>query len=148
VIGGGFPEVHADALSQNEALRKEIAAFGGPIAAECAGLLYLCRELDGAPMVGRIEASARLTPRLTLGYREAIAEVDSVVAAAGQRVHGHDFHRTVTDPAHGSIAAWRYAGDERGSRHGFVGDGVHASYLHTHWAGQPSAACRFVAACA
>jgi cobyrinic acid a,c-diamide synthase len=148
VIGGGFPEVHADALSQNEALRKEIAAFGGPIAAECAGLLYLCRELDGAPMVGRIEASARLTPRLTLGYREAIAEVDSVVAAAGQRVHGHDFHRTVTDPAHGPIAAWRYAGDECGSRHGFVGDGVHASYLHTHWAGQPSAASRFVAACA
>jgi cobyrinic acid a,c-diamide synthase len=147
VIGGGFPEVHADALSQNEALRKEIAGFDGPIAAECAGLLYLCRELDGAPMVGRIDASAHLTPRLTLGYREAIAEVDSIVAAAGQRVHGHDFHRTTTDPTYGSVAAWRYAGDQAGSRHGFVGQGVHASYLHTHWAGQPSAASRFVAAC-
>jgi len=147
VIGGGFPELHADALSQNELLRKEIADFDGPIAAECAGLLYLCRELDGAPMVGRIDARATLSPKLTLGYREAVAEVDSPVAAAGQRVRGHDFHRTITDPSHGSDAAWRYTGEQAGSRHGFVTGRVHASYLHTHWAGQPEAAQRFVHAC-
>jgi cobyrinic acid a,c-diamide synthase len=147
VIGGGFPEVHAQALSQNEQLRKEIGTFDGPISAECAGLLYLCRDLDGAPMVGRIDASAHLTPRLTLGYREAVAEADSAVAAAGQRVHGHDFHRTVTEPAYGDLAAWRYAGEQAGSRHGFIDGPVHASYLHTHWAGHPSAARRFVEAC-
>lgn len=147
VIGGGFPEVHAEALSDNVALRADIAAFDGPIAAECAGLLYLSRELDGAPMVGRIAATARMTGRLTLGYREAVAEVDSPVARAGERVNGHEFHRTVTDPAHGEAAAWRYAGDQRGSRHGFAAGRVHASYLHTHWAGQPSAAARLVQAC-
>jgi cobyrinic acid a,c-diamide synthase len=147
VIGGGFPEVHADALSQNTQLRKDIAAFEGPIAAECAGLLYLCRELDGAPMVGRIDATAHMTRQLTLGYREAIAEVDSPLARAGERLHGHEFHRTTTDPAHGESAAWRYAGDQNGRRQGFVVGPVHASYLHTHWAGQPEAAARFVAAC-
>ncbi len=147
VIGGGFPEQHAEQLSANASMREAIAGFGGPIAAECAGLLYLCRELDGAPMVGLIDARARLTSRLTLGYREAVAEHDSPVAATGQRVHGHDFHRTTTDPVHGSAAAWRYTGTERGSRHGFASSRLHASYLHTHWAGQPAAASRFVAAC-
>jgi cobyrinic acid a,c-diamide synthase len=147
VIGGGFPELHAEALSDNVGLRADLAAFDGPIVAECAGLLYLATELDGKPMVGRIGARAQLTPQLTLGYREAIAETDSVVAQAGERVHGHEFHRTVTDPRHGETAAWRYAGDQQGSRHGFSSGRIHASYLHTHWAGQPSAAQRFVAAC-
>ncbi len=147
VIGGGFPEVHAEALSDNAGLRADLAAFDGPIAAECAGLLYLAAELDGKPMVGRIPARARMTGRLTLGYREAVAEADSPLARAGERVHGHEFHRTVTDPAHGEVAAWRFAGDQGGSRQGFSAGGVHASYLHTHWAGQPSAAQRFVEAC-
>jgi cobyrinic acid a,c-diamide synthase len=147
VIGGGFPEVHAEALSDNAGLRADLAAFDGPIAAECAGLLYLATELDGKPMVGRIQAQARMTGTLTLGYREAVAEADSALAQAGERVHGHEFHRTVTDPAHGAVAAWRYAGDQGGSRQGFSAGGVHASYLHTHWAGHPSAAQRFVEAC-
>ncbi|MYR42436.1 cobyrinate a,c-diamide synthase, partial [Streptomyces sp. SID5910] len=71
VIGGGFPEVYASELSANEALRKcvaELAFRGAPVAAECAGLLYLCRELDGLPMCGVLDASARMSERLTLGY--------------------------------------------------------------------------------
>jgi cobyrinic acid a,c-diamide synthase len=147
VIGGGFPEVHAEALSDNAGLRADLAAFDGPIVAECAGLLYLAAELDGKPMVGRIQARAQFTKKLTLGYREAIAEADSAIARAGERVHGHEFHRTVTDPEHGPVAAWRYAGDQGGRRQGFTAAGIHASYLHTHWAGHPSAAQRFVEAC-
>jgi cobyrinic acid a,c-diamide synthase len=144
--------LHAELLSANAGLRADIAAFDGPIVAECAGLLYLCRELDGAPMVGRIDASAQLSPRLTLGYRAAVAEHDSCVAQAGQRVHGHEFHRTRTTPGYGVNAAWRFAGepavaDRGGARDGFVTPRLHASYLHTHWAGQPTAAERFVAAC-
>jgi len=76
VIGGGFPEVYASELSANGALRKaigELALGGAPVAAECAGLLYLCRELDGQPMCGVLDASARMSERLTLGYRDAVA---------------------------------------------------------------------------
>ena len=46
MIGGGFPEVYAAELSANEPLRAavaELAAAGAPVAAECAGLLYLAR---------------------------------------------------------------------------------------------------------
>ncbi len=145
VIGGGFPELHAEQLADNRDLLAQAAGFDGPIAAECAGLLYLCCSLDGVPMAGRIDATARMAPTLTLGYREAVAESDSPVAAAGQRVHGHDFHRTVTDPGYGAAAAWRY---DAGDRHGFAGGRLHAAYLHTHWAGHPGAAERFVRACA
>jgi cobyrinic acid a,c-diamide synthase len=144
VLGGGFPEAHAEALSANDSLRAEVGAFDGPVLAECAGLLYLANSLDGVPMCGRLDVRARMTGRLTLGYRDAVAAADSPVAACGERVHGHEFHRTATDPGHGGNPAWEWDG----RRHGFVAGTVHASYLHTHWAGHPAAAARFLEACA
>ncbi|MEV7423951.1 cobyrinate a,c-diamide synthase [Streptomyces sp. NPDC091212] len=150
VIGGGFPEVYAPELSANEPLRKavaELAYSGAPVAAECAGLLYLARSLDGKPMCGVLEAEARMSGRLTLGYREAVAIGDSALAAAGTRVRGHEFHRTVLEPGAGAAPAWGLVHPERRVE-GFVRGGVHASYLHTHWAAAPRMARRLVAACA
>ncbi|MGA5134320.1 cobyrinate a,c-diamide synthase [Streptomyces olivoreticuli] len=147
VIGGGFPEMHAAELSTNEPLRKAVAALaesGAPIAAECAGLLYLSRSLDGRPMCGVLPADARMSERLTLGYREAVAIADNPLAAAGTRVRGHEFHRTVVEPGTGATPAWGMTHPERRTE-GFVQRGVHASYLHTHWAGSPGTAHRFVA---
>ncbi|MFE7553045.1 cobyrinate a,c-diamide synthase [Streptomyces gardneri] len=150
VIGGGFPEMYGAELSANEPLRKavaELAAAGAPIAAECAGLLYLARSLDGRPMCGVLEADARMSERLTLGYRDAVAVSDSVLAPAGARMRGHEFHRTVIEPGAGALAAWGLRQPERRVE-GFVQGGVHASYVHTHWAGSPEAAARFVEHCA
>ncbi|MFD7698431.1 cobyrinate a,c-diamide synthase [Streptomyces caelestis] len=149
VIGGGFPEVYASELSANEPLRKavaELAGGGAPVAAECAGLLYLCRELDGLPMCGVLDASARMSERLTLGYRDAVAVSDSALAGAGTRMRGHEFHRTVVEPGAGQGPAWGMRTPERRVE-GFVQRGVHASYLHTHWASEPGVARRFVERC-
>ncbi|GAA4550992.1 hydrogenobyrinate a,c-diamide synthase [Streptomyces violaceochromogenes] len=149
VIGGGFPEVYASELSANAPLRKavaELAGSGAPVAAECAGLLYLCRELDGLPMCGVLDAGARMTERLTLGYRDAVAVGDSVLAAAGTRMRGHEFHRTAVEPGSGAEPAWGVRGP-RPRVEGFVERGVHASYLHTHWASEPGVARRFVERC-
>ncbi|OIJ66182.1 cobyrinic acid a,c-diamide synthase [Streptomyces mangrovisoli] len=149
VIGGGFPEVYAAELSANLPLRRAVAilaASGNPVAAECAGLLYLCRELDGRPMCGVLDASARMTDRLTLGYRDAVAVGDSALAAAGTRMRGHEFHRTAVEPGAGAAPAWGVRSP--GPRvEGFVQRGVHASYLHTHWAAVPGVARRFVERC-
>jgi cobyrinic acid a,c-diamide synthase len=148
VVGGGFPEVYAAELSANASLRADVAALaarGGPIAAECAGLLYLARSLDGAPMCGVLAADARMTERLTLGYREATAVRDSVLAPAGRVVRGHEFHRTTLTPRAGRDAAWSLG--ETGLE-GHVQGSVHASYLHAHWAGAPDLARRFARACA
>ncbi|MEU4086405.1 cobyrinate a,c-diamide synthase [Streptomyces aureus] len=149
VIGGGFPEVYAAELSANEPLRKAVAALaesGAPVAAECAGLLYLCRELDGRPMCGVLDARARMDERLALGYRDAVALGDSVLAPAGTRMRGHEFHRTVVEPGAGPSPAWGMRAPERRVE-GFVQRGVHASYLHTHWASEPGVARRFVERC-
>ncbi|MFI7586822.1 cobyrinate a,c-diamide synthase [Spongisporangium articulatum] len=152
VIGGGFPEVYAEQLSSNAALRRavsQLAASGAPVAAECAGLLYLARELDGRPMCGVLDVEATMTRRLTLGYREATAVGGSALLPAGAVVRGHEFHRTTTSPGAGvgSAAAWRWSGpDGRERTEGFVTGNVHASYLHLHWAGNPQIAVSFVAA--
>ncbi|MER6153400.1 cobyrinate a,c-diamide synthase [Streptomyces hirsutus] len=149
VVGGGFPEMYATELSANEPLRKavaELALSGAPVAAECAGLLYLCRELDGLPLCGVLDATARMTERLTLGYRDAVAVSDSVLARAGTRMRGHEFHRTVVEPGAGDAPAWGVRTPEPRVE-GFVRRGVHASYLHTHWAAEPGVARRFVERC-
>ncbi|MEY9990346.1 cobyrinic acid a,c-diamide synthase [Streptomyces sp. V4I8] len=149
VIGGGFPEVYAAELSANEPLRKAVGEFalsGAPVAAECAGLLYLCRELDGQPMCGVLDAGARMSERLTLGYRDAVAVSDSALAVAGTRMRGHEFHRTVVEPGAGELPAWGMRVPQKRVE-GFVRRGVHASYLHTHWAAEPAVARRFVERC-
>lgn len=147
-LGGGFPEVHAADLAGNTAMIADLRAAiraGVPTVAECAGLIYLCRTLDGAPMVGAVRAAAAMTPRLTLGYRTASSPADSLLATLGQRVTGHEFHRTsVTtlggdSPAHTADPAWHLdTGPD-----GFAGPTLHAGYLHTHWAGYPVLAQRF-----
>ncbi|MFG3025785.1 cobyrinate a,c-diamide synthase [Streptomyces sp. NPDC048254] len=149
VVGGGFPEVYAAELSANEPLRKAVGALahgGAPVAAECAGLLYLCRELDGLAMCGVLDVRARMTERLTLGYRDAVAVSDSVLAVAGTRMRGHEFHRTAVEPGAGAAPAWGVR-TPRPRVEGFVQQGVHASYLHTHWASEPGVARRFVERC-
>jgi cobyrinic acid a,c-diamide synthase len=142
-LGGGFPEMHASALSANEPLQAQLRsaiAAGLPTVAECAGLLYLCRSVDGAPMVGALDADAHMTPRLTLAYRTAVAPNDHLLAPAGTRVTGHEFHRTTVHPT--GDAAWvTQAGPM-----GFATPTLHASYLHTHWAGHPTLAERFASA--
>ncbi|MFI1502164.1 cobyrinate a,c-diamide synthase [Streptomyces platensis] len=150
VIGGGFPEMYAPDLSANAPLRAAVAglaASGAPVSAECAGLLYLSRSLDGKPMCGVLPAEARMTERLTLGYREAVALRDNALAAAGTRVRGHEFHRTALEPGAGADPAWGLTHPERRVE-GFVSGGVHASYLHVHWAAEPSLAGRLVASAA
>ncbi|NJC73274.1 cobyrinate a,c-diamide synthase [Planosporangium thailandense] len=147
VVGGGFPEVYASELSANAPLRAcvaSLAASGAPVAAECAGLLWLCRTLDGAPMCGVLDADAAMTPKLTLGYRDAVAVSPSWLAPEGTRVTGHEFHRTAVTPGERTPAwAWRAAPPD-----GFITANVHASYLHLHWAAHPEFATRLVAACA
>jgi cobyrinic acid a,c-diamide synthase len=144
VAGGGFPEVHADGLAANAALLEQVrgrAAGGMPVVAECAGLLWLGESLDGRKQCGVLPAHARMTPKLALGYREATALRDTPLLAAGTRVRAHEFHRTVSEPGHGDSPAWELAD---GTRSGWAGPGLLASYLHLHWAGVPGAAARLV----
>jgi cobyrinic acid a,c-diamide synthase len=141
VLGGGFPEEHVAALSANTPLLaavRDAVRDGVPTVAECGGLLYLCRTLDGTPLVGAIDAEARMVG-LTLRYPTATAARDGLLTRAGERVAGHEFHHTTVEPVTGLDPTW-VVDDEPV---GFGSATLHASYLHTHWAGHPHLAQRF-----
>jgi cobyrinic acid a,c-diamide synthase len=149
VIGGGFPEEHAAQLSANERLRTQVAELaraGAPILAECAGLLYLARSLEDHPMCGVLDVTAAMTGRLTLGYRDAVAAATSPLAEQGTRVRGHEFHRTAIAGLGDGTGAWHWKHAGAAVTEGIIRGQVHASYLHTHWAGVPGAAARITAA--
>jgi cobyrinic acid a,c-diamide synthase len=158
-LGGGFPEAYAPELAANQSLLRDLreaVAAGVPAVAECAGLLYLARALDGVPMAGVVPAEAAMSKRLTLRYPEAVAAGDSLLTRAGERVTGHEFHRTRTDPPAGATGPGTAANpgtatgpgpgpawEIDGAPTGFATDTWHASYLHVHWAGHPFLAQRF-----
>jgi hypothetical protein len=77
-----------------------------------------------------LPARARMTPKLTLGYREATALHDTPLLAAGTRVRAHEFHRTDSEPVYSERPAWQLAD---GTQTGWAARGVLASYLHLHW---------------
>ncbi|WP_051043082.1 cobyrinate a,c-diamide synthase [Nocardiopsis xinjiangensis] len=150
-LGGGFPEVHAGELAANRALLgelREAVRSGVPTVAECAGMLYLARTLDGEPMAGAVDADARMSRRLTLRYPEAVAAADTLLTRVGDRVTGHEFHRTQLTPGAGGTdaSALSPAWEIDGAAEGFASPTLHASYLHVHWAGHPRSAERFAAA--
>jgi cobyrinic acid a,c-diamide synthase len=147
VLPGGFPEQYPQELSGNEAVLAQIRALAksGPVHAECGGLTYLMSDLDGHSMCGVLAGSARFTPGLTLGYRDAVAAGDSALFTTGQRVTGHEFHRTAVEFSDSVEPAWLMRGVGGDPvREGALRAGVHASYLHTHPAAQPMAVRRFV----
>ena len=148
LAGGGFPEVHAADLAANEPLLADVrrhAAAGLPIWAECGGLLWLCRSLDGVPMAGVVPADAQMTDRLTLGYRTAHAEAATPIADAGQTLRGHEFHYSTVEPRGDALtltSRWVHRID------GFASPTQLATYLHYHPGGDPTPIQRFAATCA
>jgi cobyrinic acid a,c-diamide synthase len=156
-FGGGFPEVFAAALSDNQAARKSVRAAiaaGMPAYAECGGLMYLSQAIvDFAekswPMAGILPTTARMSERLTLGYRQAVALRDSCAIAATTTVWGHEFHRSLL-----SIQADQPLFQTQGydPRSPFGSEGwcyrqVHASYIHLHWGIYPEIPLRFLKNC-
>ena len=155
-IGGGFPEVHAARLGANTdftaSIRGRVEA-GMPVYAECAGLMYLARELvvDGVPhpMAGVLDlvAEQRPTPQ-GHGYEVAVVDRDNPFFAAGTRLVGHEFHYSrLVDSSMRPESVLRV---ERGTgigekRDGIVDGRVWASYLHLHAGATPGWADGFLA---
>ena len=146
--GGGFPEVFVEALSANRPLLADVRrrVAGGLVTwAECGGLLWLAKSLDGRSLAGAIEAAAQMTSKLTLGYRRALVQSDSPLAEAGTVLKGHEFHYSAITPAGRGLELSGRFGQGPG---GWVSPTLFASYLHLHLAATPQVAERFVAAAA
>ncbi len=158
-LGGGYPEVHADALAKNRSMRAAVKAFadrGGPIYAECGGLMLLASVLktrDGAfPMCGVLEGEVTMHDSLqALGYVEVETQEPSILGPAGARFRGHQFRYSDYAPGDERTPRLysvrrRRAGDV--VREGFTMNRVVASYVHAHWASNPRIPEALVDACA
>ena len=143
--GGGFPEVFGERLAENHALLADVktrVADGLVTWAECGGLLWLSRGLDGHTLAGAVEADATMTDRLTLGYRRTRFLTGTPLGPAGTEMRGHEFHYSQITPA-GEAMRWR--GRTAGGVAGFAGPSLLASYVHLHLASDPRLAERLVA---
>lgn len=157
-LGGGFPEVFAAALAANEPARaalQQSARQGLPIYAECGGLMYLCDtlvDIDGTThqMAGVIPARVTMGDRLTLGYRQAKARVDTPLMPRGTQVWGHEFHHSqlAAQPPSPAIYDLRQFNGQPLSSEGWHSRTLHASYLHLHWGAMPQMPQRFLQQCA
>jgi len=159
-VGGGYPEAHADRLSANGAMRASVRAFverGGPVYAECGGLMYLVRTirtLDGRayPMVGVLDGEAVMKDKLqAIGYVEVETQRATPLGPAGLRFRGHQFRYSELVLAPGSAPEPAYTVRRRRggevAREGYGVRNVLASYVHAHWASNPLAAHGFVSSC-
>nr|WP_184093283.1 cobyrinate a,c-diamide synthase [Anaerocolumna cellulosilytica] len=101
LLGGGYPEIYAKALSENTSMLKEIKeklSAGLPAIAECGGFMYLHESLKDIeekeyPMVGFLSGTSFMTGRLQrFGYIEMKAKKDNLLTASGESIKAHEFH--------------------------------------------------------
>lgn len=155
-LGGGYPELYARELAENETMRRSIhdaVTDGMPTVAECGGFLYLHRTLQDEagtpwPMAGVLDADGYPTGKLTrFGYVTLTAETDSLLFRRGETMPAHEFHYwDSTEP--GADFTARKPQSERHWMAGVATDSLYAGFPHFHFAAKPAAARRFVEAAA
>ena len=158
-LGGGFPEVFAETLTNNTSMRSSVRAAlegGLPCYAECGGMAYLCRSLTDTAeqehdMVGFFPNRVVMTGKLQrFGYAEAEFLRDTIMGDAGTRVRTHNFHYSrLTDEGCGAGGYLRMHRDGMGSwSEGLARKNVLAAYPHVHFYSNPFLARNFLARCA
>lgn len=156
-LPGGYPELFAERLAANAALKEEIRkAVEGelPVYAECGGFIYLTEGVANGdslqPFVGIFPVTTRMLPRRkALGYREVKLLGDSIIGSAGTVARGHEFHYSEMEemPPH---VERLYRVNRKGvvlQDEGFRYKNCLASYIHLHFGSSPALAESFVQNC-
>ena len=137
---GGYPELHAKALSSNTSMLNSVKAFHGsarPILAECGGFLYCLETLtdledDQYPMAGLIEGHGAMR-----GKRGCQGMQSAPLPEGTLRGHAHHRSRSANTPE-------PIAYGQR-QRHQAPGEAIYrvgsltASYLHLFFPSNPNA---------
>jgi cobyrinic acid a,c-diamide synthase len=140
---GGYPELHAEALSKNRSLLRDIkktGVAGKNIIGECGGLMYLGKHITNAegekfPMVGLFDLGTSLKARkLTLGYRK-LKPTKTSKNNSNLTLHGHEFHYS-TFIKNSEQPKWKNHHNKKGMalKDGYRTKNCHAFYTHIYWA--------------
>ncbi len=155
LLGGGYPELYARALSGNGDMRKAVkeAVEGGlPCLAECGGFLYLQESLEDAdgrpwPMAGVLSGKGFRTERLQrFGYVTLTAREDCMLGKAGEQFPAHEFHYWDTTENGQAFRAEKPSGSRSWPCMVSRGD-LLAGFPHLYYYGNPAAAARFLDRC-
>jgi cobyrinic acid a,c-diamide synthase len=159
-FGGGYPELFADKLSANtralDAVRKFIHG-GGPVYAECGGLMYLSQSIvdqqgEEFPMVGILPSRSIMRKRLAaLGYFEVQGTVGNELLPPGESVRGHQFRYSDLEPVPDTVKR-HYQVLGNGNNQAAFLEGYRianclASYIHLHFMSNPGFAARWLDQC-
>ena len=143
-LPGGYPELHARALSENDSMRaavRQAVKRGLPTAAECGGFLYLGQTLQDAggqiwPMAGVLPGQGFKVGRLIrFGYAGLTAHADSMLFRAGETLPVHEFHHWDSTENGGAFTAAKANGAQWSC--GFANGHFYAGFPHLYWAGTP-----------
>jgi cobyrinic acid a,c-diamide synthase len=164
---GGYPEVFADTLAVNTAMKacvRERIEAGMPVYAECGGLIYLTEGIRGqacafddnidsadlTPFVGVFPVTIRMLPRRkALGYREVEIAADSILGPAGTVARGHEFHYSEMERMPARVERlYRVSrsGTDLGPE-GYRYKNCLATYIHLHFGSSPGVAAALVESC-
>jgi len=136
-LPGGYPELYAAQLADNETMLNSICAHaeaGGAILAECGGMLYLADTLidfDGErhALLGIIPGTARMRKTLAaLGSQQCEAEHGVI--------RGHTFHYSKFDATRTPASRARTQRGELGEAI-YIDATVVASYVHWYFPSNP-----------
>lgn len=153
LLYGGYPELCAKKLSQNEKMRLEIREAlerGLPCIAECGGFMYLQESItDEAgrtyPMVGALKGQSYYTPSLKrFGY----------LTLSGGKVFGrevgdipaHEFHYYDSEECGGAFTAKKPL-SRRNWKCIISTETLLAGYPHIHYYGNPNVIKAFLDSC-
>ncbi len=153
-LPGGYPELYAAKLSENQSMRRSVAeAVGGglPTVAECGGFLYLQKSLEDPEgkahdMCALLPGAAHRTEGLKrFGYLMLEAPADSLLFRAGEEIPAHEFHYWDSSENGNDLIAKK--ADGRNWRCAYASESLYAAFPHLHFGGAVPLGERFVRAC-
>lgn len=142
-IGGGYPELYKEELSQNLTMLnsiKNMAERGGYIYGEAGGFMYLVEEIEDCSMVGIFKGKAYMKDRLQrFGYVDINLMEDTLLGNKGDILKGQEFHYSVIDIEDKPLYYIKKPKGNRNWKCGYRYKNVLVQYPHIHFLGNMKA---------
>lgn len=147
ILGGGYPELYLEKLSENTSMRESVKRKvdeGLPTAAECGGFMYLHKSIEGIPMAGVIDAEAYNAGRLVrFGYIRLTALKDTMYCRKGESIPAHEFHYwDSSENGDAFLAEKPYS--KKSWKGGISKGNLAAGFAHIHYYGNTNFADNFI----
>lgn len=131
-LGGGYPELYAEQLSENQKMLEAIRGAigdGMPCIAECGGFMYLTEQIEGKAMAGIFDGTCSNRGRLVrFGYITLTAQKDNLLCKAGEQIRAHEFHHYDAEDPGDAFLAQKKKGKPWECVH--AGETMYAGYPH------------------